>query len=191
MRITIIGTGFIGGILGTALSNSGHGVVFGSRSPSQHPALEKLARVTSLSDALVDAEAVILALRSADVADVAAAYHEELAGKLVVDATNNTGATPNSRSVLPSTIRYARAFNTMSGEVMADPILAGTRADMFFSSPATDRETVETIIEGVGLRPLFLGEDREDLVDSVFKLWLALAMQQGRGRRLALHLLEG
>lgn len=33
MDIAVVGTGFVGGILGRALSNSGHSVVFGSRRP--------------------------------------------------------------------------------------------------------------------------------------------------------------
>jgi hypothetical protein len=38
---------------------------------------------------------------------------------------------------------------------------------------------------------VFLGADQEALVDSLFRVWVALALNQGRGRRLALKLLEG
>jgi len=69
-------------------------------------------------------------------------------------------------------------------------VFAEGRADMFFSAPAGDRATVETVIEGVGLRPVFVGEDQEVLIDALFQLWIALAIKQGRGRRLALRLLE-
>lgn len=74
---------------------------------------------------------------------------------------------------------------------MADPVFPDGRADMFFSGPENDRTTVETIIEGVGLRPIYVGADQEELIDALFQLWVALAMKQGRGRRLALRLLEG
>jgi hypothetical protein len=47
------------------------------------------------------------------------------------------------------------------------------------------------VIEGVGLRPVFVGPDQEQLIDSLFGLWIALAVTQGRGRRLAFRLLEG
>jgi len=70
-------------------------------------------------------------------------------------------------------------------------VFDGERADMFFSAPEGDRATVETIIEGVGLRPIYVGEDQEAIIDALFQLWVALAMKQGRGRRLALRLLEG
>ena len=111
---------------------------------------------------------------------------------LVIDATNRMGADAvNARASLPSTVRYARAFNTLGGENIAEPVFDGERADMFFSAPEGDRTTVETIIEGVGLRPIYVGEDQEAIIDALFQLWVALAMKQGRGRRLALRLLQG
>jgi hypothetical protein len=42
----------------------------------------------------------------------------------------------------------------------------------------------------VGLRPVYVGEDQEAIIDALFRLWIALAVNQGRGRRLALRLLE-
>jgi hypothetical protein len=41
------------------------------------------------------------------------------------------------------------------------------------------------------VRPVYVGADQEALVDCLFRLWVDLAMTQGRGRRLALRLLEG
>jgi predicted dinucleotide-binding enzyme len=87
-------------------------------------------------------------------------------------------------------VRYARAFNTLGGENMAEPRFADGPADMFFSAPEGDRGTLEEIIEGVGLRPVYVGEDEERLIDALFELWIALAVKQGRGRRLALRLLQ-
>jgi len=49
---------------------------------------------------------------------------------------------------------------------------------------------LDEIIEGVGLRPVYVGEDQEAIIDALFRLWIALAVNQGRGRRLALRLLE-
>ena len=114
-----------------------------------------------------------------------------LSGKLVIDATNKMGgADSNSRAELPSSVRYARAFNTLGGENMEDPVFADGPADMFFSAPEADRTTVESVIDGVGLRPVYLGADRESLVDALFQVWIVLAMQQGRGRRLALRVID-
>ena len=192
MRITIIGTGFIGSTLGHSLAEAGHRVVYGSRHPDDEVASDAGATVWPVSEALRDADVVILALPGAAVAGLSADHADALAGKLVVDATNQMGAeVANARASLPPSVRYVRAFNTLGGENMADPVFDGERADMFFSAPAADRKTVETVIDGVGLRPIYVGEDEETIIDALFQLWIALAMRQGRGRRLALRLLEG
>ena len=52
---------------------------------------------------------------------------------------------------------------------------------MFFSAPEADRSTVEAVIAGVGLRPIYVGADEEASVDPLFRLWIALAIKQGRG----------
>jgi len=193
MQVAVIGTGFIGGILGRALAKSGHQVVFGSRNPDDDAAAgDTPASVRSIDEALAGADAVILALPGAGVGDLTSRHGDALAGKLVVDATNQMGrAQTNSRAALPPTVRYARAFNTLGGENMENPVFPDGRADMFFSAPKADRAAVETLIEGVGLRPVHVGEDQEALIDALFQLWIALAVKEGRGRRLALRLLEG
>jgi predicted dinucleotide-binding enzyme len=193
VRIAVVGTGFIGGILGRALARAGHAVTFGSRKPdADEVAADTGASVCSVGDALRDSEVVVLALPGAAVGELVREHGSDLAGKLVIDATNRMGEpVSNSRAALPAGTRYARAFNTLGGENMADPEFPEGRADMFFSSAESDRESVEEIIEGVGLRPVYVGADREDLIDALFQLWIALAMGQGRGRRLALRLLEG
>jgi len=192
VRVSIIGTGFIGSTLGHSLAEAGHDVVYGSRHPEDGVASGAGATVVPVGEALADPDLVILAVPGAAVAELTAAHGEALAGKLVIDATNQTGApVANARTALPPTVRYARAFNTLGGENMADPVFDGQRADMFFSAPAGDRETVETVIADVGLRPIYVGEDQEAIIDALFQLWVELAMRQGRGRRLALRLLEG
>jgi hypothetical protein len=192
MKIAVIGTGFIGGILGRALAGAGHTVAFGSR----HAADDNVARdsdavVVSIGDALADADVIILALPGASVPDLAAEHGPKLAGRLVIDATNQMGQlVPNSRAALPPDVRYARAFNTLGGENFENPVFADGPADLFFSAPQPDRATVEAVVSGVGLRPVYVGEDKEALIDALFDLWIALAMGQRRGRRLALRLID-
>lgn len=192
MEIAIIGTGFIGTTLGRALSASGHDITFGSRHVADDAGSVTAARVVPVGETVSGTGVVILAVPGPAVAELTAEHGDALEGKLVIDATNRMGEeVSNSRASLPSTVRYVRAFNTLGGENMADPVFPDGRADMFFSGPEKDRTTVETIIEGVGLRPIYVGADQEVLIDALFRLWVALAMQQGRGRRLALRLLEG
>jgi 8-hydroxy-5-deazaflavin:NADPH oxidoreductase len=193
MKVTVVGTGFIGGVLGRALAGSGHDVTFASRHPDDDDVAGATgARVTNVADGLPAAEVVLLALPGAAVADLVATDGTALTGKLVIDATNQMGApVANARAALPADVRYARAFNTLGGENMAAPVFPdGQQADMFFSAPEADRAIVEEVINGVGLRPVYLGADQEALVDAMFRVWVALAFTQGRGRRLAFKLLE-
>ena len=193
MRIAVIGTGFIGATLGSALARSGHAVTFGSRhAHDDDVASGSAVAVASVSESLEGADVVILALPGAAVADVVSNAGPALSGKLVIDATNKMGEpVANGRAQLPGDVRYARAFNSLGGENMADPRFPDGPADMFFSAPEQDRTTVEEVIEGVGLRPVYVGADQEELMDALFRLWINLAVRQGRGRRLAFRLLEG
>ncbi len=191
MEISIIGTGFIATTLGRALAEAGHQVTFGSRHPGGEQVAVRGARTKPVGDAISRSDAIILAIPGAAVAELGAAHGGDLAGKLVIDATNRMGEpVANGRTLLPNTVRYARAFNTLGGENFADPVFSEGRADMFFSAPEGDRMVVATIIEDVGLRPIYVGEDQEAIIDALFQLWIALAIKQGRGRRLALRLLE-
>jgi len=191
MDVAIIGTGFIGRTLGNKLATAGITVLFGTRHPGDGSTSTPGTREVSIDEALASTEVVLLAIPGAAVADFTADHGAALAGHLVIDATNQMGApVANARALLPSEVRYARAFNTLGGENFEDPIFADGRADLFYSAPEADRATLEELIDAVGLRPIYVGEDAEELVDGLFRLWIALAMRQGRGRRLAFRLLE-
>ncbi len=190
MHISIIGTGFIGSTLGRKLVASGHQVTFGSRRPDDASLDVDGAQVAGIADALTGADAVILAIPGGGVAEFAQEFGTALVGHLVIDATNNMGApVANNRDKLPDSLRYARAFSTLGGEIFAEPEFADGPADLFFSSPEQDRSTMEEIVRGVGLRPIYLGADQEAVVDGLFHLWITLAFQQGHGRRLAFRMI--
>jgi 8-hydroxy-5-deazaflavin:NADPH oxidoreductase len=110
MQLAVIGSGFIGGILGRALAGAGHDVTFGSRHRKDADvAGGTSATVVSVGDALAHAEVVILALLGSAVAEFAAQHGDALEGRLVIDATNQVGQpVANSRADLPPGVRYAR-----------------------------------------------------------------------------------
>jgi 8-hydroxy-5-deazaflavin:NADPH oxidoreductase len=192
MDIAVIGTGFIGGILGRALSRSGHTVTFGSRHPNDDDVVDHTeATVESIPDALSMSDVVILAVPGAAVSELTAQHGTALEGKLVIDAANQAGRpVANCRAKLPSKVRHARTFNTLGAEVMENPVFLGGTADMFFSAPETDRATIDQVVSGVGLRPVYVGDGREELIDASFRIWIALAVTQHRGRRIAPPVLE-
>jgi predicted dinucleotide-binding enzyme len=194
MTIAVIGTGFIGGTLGRAFARAGLPTVFGSRHPDDHEvAADSGARTATIADAIAEADTVLLALAASAVEDLLRTHGAALDGKLVVDAANSMGGPVAHHAGLVAShapgARYARAFNTLGGENFADPDFDGVRADLFYSAPAADRETLEGLIGAVGLRPMYLGENQQDTVDGVLRLWFALAVGQGHGRDLAFRTL--
>lgn len=194
MTTAVIGTGFIGGTLGRAFATAGIPTVFGSRHPDDTTvAGESGATVASIADAVAEAETVVLALPANTVENFLRTYGEALAGRLVVDAANNLGGPVANHAQAVSTLapqaRYARAFNTLGGENFAEPDFGGIPADLFYSCGPRDRARLEELITAVGLRPMYLGDNQQDTVDGVLRLWFALAVGQGHGRHLAFHTL--
>ncbi len=194
MRIAVIGTGKIGGTIGRAWSRAGHVVTFGSR----HPAADDVASDTEASvavipDALDGADVVLLALPARSVGELLAANAAAIDGKLVIDATNHIGAADvnAAKQVAAATpgARYVRAFNMLGWENFADPLFGGVPADLLYSAPAADRATVEQLISDVGLRPAYLGEGKQDVLDGVLPLWITLVQAHGGNRRLAFRVL--
>jgi predicted dinucleotide-binding enzyme len=88
------------------------------------------------------------------------------------------------------TARYVRAFNTYGWENLAEPTFDGVPADQFFSCREEDRAVVEEIITAAGLHPAYLGEDNEDMVDSVLGLWFSLVQANGGKRHVTLRVLR-
>lgn len=76
-------------------------------------------------------------------------------------------------------------------ENFREPRFDGTPADLFYSGPPSHQQSVEALIEAVGLRPVWVGDgpDAADVLDGLTRLWFTLALQQGRGRHLAFRML--
>jgi 8-hydroxy-5-deazaflavin:NADPH oxidoreductase len=128
--------------------------------------------------------------------DVLAAHAGALAGRIVIDATNNmspgNAGQLSALGHLPASATGFRAFNSVGVENMANPVIGGVAADMFYAGPdGAERETVGALIADVGFRPVYAGAGPAALaaVDSVAGLWFALALGRGYGRRLAFRVL--
>lgn len=192
MRIAVIGKGNIGGSLGTKWHAAGHDVVYGVRDGSgEGPGG---APVRGIGDALKDADVVVLAVPGQVVADVVTGHGAALAGKTVIDAVNRIGAPEfDSRAIIADAApqaRYVRAFNSLGWENFVEPTFDGVAADLFFTAPPADRETVERLVSDVGLRPAYLGADQHAVVDSVAALWFTLVRARGGNRHLAFRVLS-
>ncbi len=187
MRIAVIGTGNIGGTLGTKWRAAGHDVAYGSRSaPGDGPGG---APVLAVGEALTHGEVVALAAPGGAVAELVAAHGAALAGKVVIDATNSIGPPEfNSRAAIAAAapdVRYVRAFSTLGWENFADPLPSSA---LFFAADPEARAVAEELITAVGLKPEFVGDaEAAGTVDALLPLWFALVRQHGGNRRLALR----
>ena len=195
MRIAVIGAGNIGGTLGRAWLAAGHEVRFGVPSPEKYAELTAGgATVTTVGDAVEGAGVVVLAMPGGAVGGILSLIAAGLDGVVVLDATNSVGgggplnASASVAAAAPNAVYY-RAFNTLGWENFANPTFDGVAADHFFSAPRADRDAIERLISDVGLRPAYLGPDKQDLVDSVLPLWLTLAQLRGQ-RHLAFRIVQ-
>lgn len=191
MRIAVIGTGHIGGSLGSKWLAAGHEVVYGSRQAANEG--PGGAPVRAVGDALADAEVVVLALPGAAVPDLIADHGSALAGTIVIDAANRMGApTFSSRKEIAAaapTAQYVRAFNSLGWDNLADPLPG---AALIFASDPGARPVAQDLITAVGLRPEYVGDaDATPIVDSLLPLWMALVREHGGNRKLALRVLTG
>lgn len=196
MKIAIIGAGNIGGTLGKKWSAAGHEVRFGVRNPAdvKFDALRPLGSVVSVGESLAGADVVLVSIPGAAVGEFVAEHGAALNGKIVIDAANN----PRSpvwnnfeKFQNVASLSLVRAFSTLGWENFANPEMHGTTIDLFYCGAASARETMDTLISQIGLRPVYVGDaDAVTVVDGLTRLWFALAFNQGKGRRISFKLLE-
>jgi 8-hydroxy-5-deazaflavin:NADPH oxidoreductase len=173
VRIAIVGAGRIGGNAARLWSRAGHDVVICF---SRHPA-ELGARATELggdvraaapADAVLDADLVMLAVPW-DAIDQALEEVGSLAGKVVLDATNQFGAGTKpaegqtvarfNSARLPGA-RYVRGFNTLTSGFQAEASgrPGDQRAVLFICGDyAAAKNIVATLIEDAGFAAVDLG----------------------------------
>jgi 8-hydroxy-5-deazaflavin:NADPH oxidoreductase len=198
-EIAILGTGRIGGTLARKWSAAGHRLRLGARDPGKGTVVELAnelgATVHPIAEAVDAADAVLFAIPGGSMAATIADLGARLQGKVAIDAANNVrGTAMNSlqafRENAPGA-SYARAFNTLGWEILANPIVAGEQASMFYCSTPGAQDDIETLVRDVGLGPVRVGaEDEAEVVDGVLRLWFTLVMKQGRSRRLAFRALQ-
>lgn len=188
MEIAVLGTGNVGGALASGLTTAGHDVTLGSRDPETTRAPVEGVDVVTQRVAAERGEVVVLALPSAAVVDVGFDLRDALAGKPVVDATNEY---PVANAETPLATRIAdaapdahvvKAFNTIGSNLMTDPVVADERATMFV---AGDDETavgaVESLAADLGFDPVVAGGlDAAAHLENLARFWIFLSREYGR-----------
>ncbi len=91
MKVAVIGTGHIGGTLGSKWRAAGHEVTYGSRRGGDGQEGPGGAPLRAIGEAMDGADVVVIAVPGGAVGEVLAEHGAALAGRVVVDATNQMG----------------------------------------------------------------------------------------------------
>lgn len=208
MKIAVIGTGSVGGTLGSRWAELGHSVCFGVRDVDDADAktlvgkIKGDARLASVRDAVKDAEVVVLATPyAANPAVIAAAG--DLSRKILIDVTNPispnfslaTGFTTSGAEEVAKLAPRAKVFKTMNQvgfEVMANPGFAGGKPVMFVAGndPAGKTVVLELVLS-LGFEAIDAGELAiARLLEPYAMLWIHLMARRNQGRNFAFSLLR-
>ena len=209
MKIAILGAGNVGGTLGARWAKNGHMVTFGVRNPTDKKMKNLLeaagptARGTVLSDAVKDAEVVVLATPWPATQEAIKAAGN-LAGKIVVDCTNplkpdlsdlEIGHTTSAGEQVAGWAKGARvvkAFNTTGAGNMANPRYGADRSAMFVcGDDAPSKAVVSKLAEELGFEvvdsgPLTMARHLEPLA----MVWLHMAVFGGFGSNFAFKIMR-
>jgi hypothetical protein len=194
MEIGILGTGNVGSALADGFTAAGHDVVVGSRSPDD--ADVDGVEVTTQAGAAAAADAVVLALPGEAVVDVAADLADSLAGKPVLDPTNEYPERSSEPSLAAHVAEAApdahvvKVFNTIGAEHMRDPEVGGETATMFLAGDDSAVETAETLAGDLGFDTFVVGDlSKAARLEDLARLWIDVAFEQTRN--VAFRFLRG
>jgi NADPH-dependent F420 reductase len=204
-----LGTGGVGGTLGTRWALAGHHVVYGSRDPS-HDKFPLLLReggektsVTTLKQAISDADAIVVALPWQHTRDILADLGD-LSGRVVIDCENplkpdlsgldlpsDTSAAEQIASWLPGA-KVVKAFNTASTKVMRDPDFGQQNATMFYcGDDAAAKAVAQQLIADLGFEPIDAGPlVCARYLESLAMFYIHLAFKQGLGSNCAIKMMK-
>lgn len=203
MKISILGTGTYGSILGRVFAAQGHDVFFGSRTPEQKKefaaAIGPNVQVGSYRQAAAFGEVVAVATPwPGDATAEVLAEVGPLPGKILLDATNALQADYSPRTFahansageevarLRPEARVVKAFNSLSGFVLADRArlrFDGVPLTGFYCGDDADaKQVVRGLLEAAGLAPLDAGPlTSAHHLESLNQLQIVLGFGQGLG----------
>jgi NADPH-dependent F420 reductase len=195
MKIAVIGAGNVGTTLAERFSRAGHEVTISASSPESAEAKARhlgVAAAATNREAAEAADVIVLAVWYAQEEAVATEIADVAAGKVVVEVSNPltpemglaTEGGPSAAEQLADRLpgaKVVKAFNTVFGQVQANPTLHGVAADNFLAGDDADaKRTVAELVETIGLRPVDAGPLRNArLVEALAFLAIGLNAQNG------------
>lgn len=204
MNIAIIGTGNVGGALGTKWAKAGHQIFLGVKDASNFKGKALLRNpntsVHSIEGAVSSAQVIVLATPAMVAVEVAESLGNT-SGKVIIDTMNIVrgngpqGFKSTSDAVLAHTATHdlAKCFNTTGFNNMTDPNYQEQKVDAFTCG---DSEKAKSIASQLALDAGFGacydvgGNDKFELMEQFAFFWINLAMFQGCGREIGFKLLK-
>ncbi len=208
MNICIIGAGNIGGNLGKIWAARGHSITYGVRNPlapkSQTMVAETGHGATAelIKPAAEKAEVIVLATPWDAVGEVIFQLID-IRGKILIDCTNpirpnpdwplsqGSSAAEEIAKRLPG-FSVVKAFNSLGAGNLHDVTFGMEHADAFIcGDDERAKEIVARLATEIGFQAVDAGGLRSaEMLESLAKLWITLAYQQGIGPNIAFKLLH-
>ncbi|HEY5386723.1 MAG TPA: NADPH-dependent F420 reductase, partial [Thermoleophilia bacterium] len=173
MNIAIIGAGNVGRALATSALRAGHAVTVSSSSGDSAVTVARetgAKAAASNSEAVEGADLVVIAVPYMAVVDLLDEIGPQLAGKIVVDATNplrpdysglateGTSAAEGIQTHVPAA-RVVKAFNTALAARQTDPAISGIDVDGFVAADDEEAKAVVLgLVKGMGFHPIDAGQ---------------------------------
>jgi hypothetical protein len=208
MRIGIIGSGNVGGTLGSRWAQAGHEVAFSSREPQSEKMKELVAKAgptarAATPDAAAQTSDVVVLSIPWNAAKEAIESLGDISGKVIIDAINpllpdlsglQLGTTTSAAEQVAAwapRARVVKCFNSVGFNIMANPAFGAEKAVMFYcGDDASAKQTVKQLTEELGFDAVDAGPLRQARVLEPFAmLWISLAFG-GHGREIAFRLLR-
>jgi predicted dinucleotide-binding enzyme len=176
IKIGIIGSGNLGGTLGTLWVKSGHPVLFSSRHPEELKKLVEdlgpLARAGTVREALAFGDVVLIAVPYGAYPQISKDYAQEFKGKIIIDAGNavlardgeiakearENGIGMTSAKYLAGA-RIIRAFNTLNFRRLAS-ISNRPEGRIAIPMAGDDKDAlavVSSLVRDAGFDPVIIG----------------------------------
>ena len=198
MRVGVLGSGDVGQTLAAGFLKHGHEAMIGTREPARLAAWHKAnpkAKVGSVSETAAFGEVIVLAVKGSAAADVLrAADQANLAGKVVIDASNPIADAPPDHGVLKffttlddsllerlqkefKDARLVKAFNSVGAPQMVNPGYAGgIRPTMFLcGNDNAAKRTVSEILDQFGWDTADMGTvEAARAIEPLCMLWCIL-----------------
>jgi hypothetical protein len=194
MKIGILGSGDVAKALASGFLGHGHNVMMGTRDPAKLAdwlAGQRGARAGSFSEAAKSGEVIVLAVKgSVAVEALHAAGAGNLAGKVIIDATNPIADAPPVNGVLKfftnpdeslmerlqrefREARFVKAFNSVGYDLMINPRFQGGPPTMFIcGNDDAARKTVSDILDQFGWEVADMGKaEAARAIEPLCMLW--------------------